>query len=156
MKFYLTIHCSSPTSPASLVSSPPPSPPPEPSTPLTVVSTPFSLMAPQAHWLPSASPVPPATRRRSDTPHSDSSTDGALIVPTWPSGEKETGQVAAKVRHSISMCWWRGWGQWQWRGGIFVCVYLFSVVLLMSGSTLLKMGRYYNTTLCHYWEMSVK
>ncbi len=24
------------------------------------------------------------------------------------------------------------------------------------GSTLLKMGRYYNTTLCHYWDMSVK
>ncbi len=23
-------------------------------------------------------------------------------------------------------------------------------------STLLKMGRYYNTTLCHYWDMSVK
>ncbi len=22
--------------------------------------------------------------------------------------------------------------------------------------TLLKMGRYYNTTLCHYWDMSVK
>ncbi len=22
--------------------------------------------------------------------------------------------------------------------------------------TLLKMGRYYSTTLCHYWDMSVK
>ncbi len=22
--------------------------------------------------------------------------------------------------------------------------------------TLLKMGRYYNTTMCHYWDMSVK
>ncbi len=36
--------------------------------------------------------------------------------------------------------------------------------LLLHGSaclrqwmgTLLKMGRYYNTTMCHYWDMSVK
>ncbi len=36
---------------------------------------------------------------------------------------------------------------------------LTTVHVLNSGvsfNTLLKMGRYYNTTMCHYWDMLVK
>ncbi len=31
-----------------------------------------------------------------------------------------------------------------------------SIALCLKAGTLLKIGRYYNTTMCHYWDMLVK
>ncbi len=39
---------------------------------------------------------------------------------------------------------------------IFYLCYSHTCLLKQAGYTLLKMGRYYNTTMHHYWDMLVK
>ncbi len=39
---------------------------------------------------------------------------------------------------------------------VSAAVLLLIIVQLLALYALLKMGRYYNTTVCYYWNMSVK
>ncbi len=47
-------------------------------------------------------------------------------------------------------------GCWEAVKCLFGAYFVFNMEYPQPGRALLKMSRYYNTTLCHYWDMSVK